>query len=228
VFVNGQNRFEDVLEILKNQPTDESRARFPFGAQLFADLKLIPTYYLRYYYDTARAIKEIQQAGQTRGEAVAEIEKQLLQQFKDSQLDIKPPELSQRGGALYSEAAFRLIFSLLSDRRDVQILIVRNQGAIKGLPDDASIEAPAMVGAHGVTPLTMTAPPEHVNDLIQAVKSSENLIIEAAVEGSRTKVVQAMLANPLVSGYDLARQVAGELIEAHQDYLPRFFAKGTL
>lgn len=226
IYVGGQNRFAEVLERMQKQPTEEARERFPFDASLFASLNLIPTYYLRYYYHTARVLKEVEQAGRTRGEVVAEIEAALLQQFKDPRLEIKPPELSQRGGALYSEAAFRLIFSLLADRRDVQILIVRNQGAIKGLPEDVSVEVPALVGAHGVTPLTMEPPPAQIDYLLQSVKSSETMAIEAAISGSRSMAVQAMLANPLLPNFETAERVTDELLNAHREYLPAFFRKG--
>lgn len=223
VSVGGLSRMAEVLERLSNPAGEENRERFPFPPVLFEALQMIPTYYLHYYYNTPQAIEEMRAAGRTRGEVVAEIEQKLLTQYGDASLEVKPPELSQRGGALYSEAAFRLIYSLLADRRDVQIIITRNGNAIPGLPEDAAVEVPCVVGAHGVTPLTSEEPPLSILPLLEGVKASESLCVEAAVSGSRREVIQAMLVNPLVPDFARAERLTDELLAAHREYLPQFF-----
>jgi 6-phospho-beta-glucosidase len=228
VLVDGRSRITEVLDLLQSSPTAEARARFPFEASLFETLQMVPTYYLRYYYATNLAIQEVLTAGKTRGEVVAEIEKELLTRYNDPHLDVKPPELNQRGGALYSEAAFRLMFSLLSDQRDVQVLIVRNDGAIPQLPADASVEIPCVVGAAGPAPIARGKLPPSTRPLFEAVKTSESLCIEAAVQGSKRLARLAMLANPLVPGYEAAECITDELLEAHRAYLPQFYGKGSL
>ena len=196
--------------------------RFPFAQRLLTALGLLPTYYLRYYYDTPRVMEEIQQAGRTRGEVVLEIEKALMEKYSDPTLDTKPTELGQRGGALYSEAAIRLISSLLSDRRDVQILILRNNGAIADLPDDVAVEVPAAVGAQGITVLSRGTTPLQVKPLLEAVKTSEILTLESAMTGSRKQLLQALLVNPLVPDYIVAERLMEELLKAHKDSLKQF------
>jgi 6-phospho-beta-glucosidase len=227
VLVDGRSRMSEVLELLKRPPTEEARERFPFAPGLFESLQMVPTYYLHYYYATGQAIQDVLAAGKTRGEVVAEIEKRLLTQYADPRLEIKPPELSQRGGALYSEAAFRLMFSILSDRRDVQVLIVRNDGAIPELPLEASVEIPCVVGAAGPAPIARGSLPAATRPLFEAVKTSESLSIEAAIHGSKRLARLAMLANPLVPGYEAAEYLTDELLQAHRNYLPRFFQKGS-
>jgi 6-phospho-beta-glucosidase len=228
VLVDGRSRMNEVLDLLQKSPDEEAHSRFPFEPGVFETLQMVPTYYLRYYYATSQAIQEVLSAGKTRGEVVAEIEKELLAQYADPRLEIKPPELSQRGGALYSEAAFRLMFSILSDRRDVQVLIVRNNGAIPELPSEASVEIPCVVGAAGPAPIARGKLPASTRPLFEAVKTSESLCIEAAMQGSKRLARLSMLANPLVPGYEAAEYLTDELLEAHRVYLPRFFAKGAL
>jgi 6-phospho-beta-glucosidase len=228
VQVNGHSRMSEVLELLQKYPTEEARARFPFEASLYETLQMVPTYYLRYYYATSRAIEDVRTAGKTRGEVVAEIERDLLARYNDPRMDVKPPELSLRGGALYSEAAFRLIYSLLSDRRDIQVLIVRNDGAIPELPVEASVEIPCVVGSAGPSPIARGKLPPSTRPLFEAVKTSESLCIEAAVQGSKRLARLAMWANPLVPGYAAAECITDELLEAHQAYLPYFWGKGAL
>jgi 6-phospho-beta-glucosidase len=220
--VAGHNRLPDVLHSLSEGPSLEAHESFPFKGSLLSTLGLLPTYYLRYYYETQEVIASLLNAGKTRGELVAEIDHALLQKYRDPELTIKPDELRQRGGARYSEAALRLILSILADRRDVQILIVKNDGAISGLPDDAAVEVPAVVGAHGVTPLARGKPPDQVKRLLESVKASDILAIEAAISGSRKTAVQALQANPLVSG-QLAETLVDELLQAHHALLPQFW-----
>lgn len=223
VEIAGEDHLPEILEKLSLAPPDEAKRNFPFSAHLLQTLQILPTYYLRYYYATPQVIEEIGRVGKTRGEIVAEIEQALLAQYRDPNLDTKPAELSQRGGALYSEAALRLMHSLLTDRRDVQILIVRNDGAIPDLPEDVAVEVPAVVGAHGVTPLACGSIPPTIKPLLETVKISEMLAVEAGVSGSRQQLIQALWANPLVPSFEMAITLTDELLEAHRQYLPQYF-----
>lgn len=199
---------------------------YPFDGQLVQDLGVLPTWYLQYYYYPDRKVADMQAAGKTRGETVADVEGDLLRQYADPNLVVKPPELSLRGGALYSEAAVQLILSLVLDRRDVQIVDVRNGGAIPDLPADGSAEVPCIVGAHGVTPLRMGPLPETVRPLCQTVKAWETWTVEAGVTGSRRAALLAMLTNPLVPSADVARRLLEEMLEANRAHLPQFFPTG--
>ena len=138
---------------------------------------------------------------------------------------VKPPELAQRGGARYSEAAVNLIMSLMLDRRDVQIVVARNGTSIPDLDPDVSVEVPCVVGAHGVTPLSMGRFPESIRALCQQAKSWESATVKAAVSGSRRDAYLAMLQNPLVPDYFTAVKLVDEMLEAHKQYLPQFFKK---
>ena len=119
----------------------------------------------------------------------------------------------------------RLMLSLLHDRRDVQIVVTRNNGAISDLPDDASVEVPCVIGAHGVTPLHMGHLPETIRALCQQAKAWESWTVEAGVTGSRQAALMAMMVNPLVPSFEVARALLDEMLEANRDYLPQFFPK---
>jgi 6-phospho-beta-glucosidase len=59
-----------------------------------------------------------------------DIEARLLELYRDQSLAEKPALLDDRGGAFYSEAAAQLIASLHDGAGDVQIVDVRNDGAL--------------------------------------------------------------------------------------------------
>jgi 6-phospho-beta-glucosidase len=156
---------------------------------------------------------------------VAELEATLLRQYGDPELVTKPEGLSQRGGAFYSLAAVRLMASLHADTGDVQVVDMRNDGAIPGLPDDAVVETRAVVDATGAHPLPQRPLPPEMLGLVQHAKAYEQLAVKAASSGSRDDVVRALLANPLVGQYPLAADLADAVLAANRQYLPRFFVK---
>ena len=155
-----------------------------------------------------------------------EIEAGLLELYRDPALDRKPELLEQRGGAFYSEAAAALVASLHAGTGDVQVVNVRNAGAIPNLPGDDVVEVPARVDRDGAHP-EPTAPlaPEMLG-LVQHAKAYERLAIAAARTGDPRTALNALIANPLVGDYAGAAPLLAALLEANKPFLPRFFAGG--
>lgn len=178
----------------------------------------VPSYYLRYYYAHDRVLAE-QLSSPTRAEQVMEIERALLRAYADPAVTEKPEELSHRGGAFYSEAAVDLIASLRTDRRDVQVVNLRNDGAFPFLPDDHVIEVPAQVAAHGITAVPLRPLPGEMAALVAHVAGYERLALRAAIDGSRDRVLRALLAHPLVGQMDKADRLTDLLLAHNHDYL---------
>jgi 6-phospho-beta-glucosidase len=192
-------------------------------AELVRAVRAIPSYYLRYYYQT-RQVVEDQRAGHTRAQEVIDIESQLLDLYQDQGLAEKPALLATRGGAYYSEAAAQLIASLHDGAGDVQVVDVRNDGALPDLPAAAVVEIPARIDRDGAHPLPLGPLSSDMLGLVEAVKAYEMLAIEAAMTGDRRTALRALLANPLVADYDIAAPLLDALLEANRPHLPRFFA----
>ncbi len=148
-----------------------------------------------------------------------DVERALLELYADPAQDTKPEALAQRGGAFYSEAAVDLIASLRSDRRDIQVVNLRNDGVLPFLPDDHVIEVPAVVGASGVTALEVAPLPDDIAGLISHVAGYERLALDAAIHGGRDRVLRAMLAHPLVQQYDRAEKLTDLLIAGNREHL---------
>jgi 6-phospho-beta-glucosidase len=221
VYIKGKDMTQTLMDNLeKFAENDEMPHLEP---DLIRTLGVIPTYYLQYYYYHPARLAEAKAAEKTRGELVLEVENDLLKKYADPTVLVKPEELAKRGGARYSEAAVNLILSLMLDRRDVQIVVTRNGDSISDLPQDASVEVPCVVGAHGVTPLVMGKLPDSIRTLCQQAKAWESATVKAAVSGSRKDAVLAMLQNPLVPDYPTAVALVNEMLEAHKEFLPQFF-----
>jgi 6-phospho-beta-glucosidase len=164
-----------------------------------------------------------QLAGKSRAEDVMAIERDLLERYRDPELAEKPKQLEERGGAFYSEAAAQLIAALATDAGDVQVVNLRNEGAIPGLPADEVVEIGARVGREGVTPVPVAPLGPELLGLILQLKAYERLTIRAALSGDREAALLALVANPLVAQYATAAPLLDALLEANRKFLPRFF-----
>jgi 6-phospho-beta-glucosidase len=183
-------------------------------------LGAVPSYYLR-YYDSTDEVLEHQHTHPTRAEEVMEIEAGLLELYRDPALDHKPELLERRGGAFYSEAAAQLVASLHDGRGDVQVVDVRNDGAIPGLADDDVVEVSARIDRDGAHPGSVKPLAPELLDLIKRVKAYEHLAIRAAITGDRSVALEALRANPLV-GEAVAADLLDVLFDANREHLPRF------
>jgi 6-phospho-beta-glucosidase len=219
VRVDGVDRLPGLL-------TDETEAT-ALAAEVDTPLELlralgaIPSYYLHYYYATTAVLAE-QLAGGTRAEDVMAIERELLELYRDPTLDRKPALLEERGGAFYSEAAAQLIASLHTGTGGVQVVDIRNDGAIPDLPDEAVVEIPARVDKDGAHPLPLAPLAPEIRGLVQAAKAYEELAVRASLTGDRRAAFLALLANPLVPDAPTAAGLLEAILETNAAVLPRF------
>jgi 6-phospho-beta-glucosidase len=212
---------EDVLPMLLRTRGDEIAAHVDLPRRIIDNLGAIPSYYLRYYYQHDLVVQELLES-KSRAEEVMEVERQLLQLYRDPELHDKPELLMQRGGAYYSEAAITLLSSLFGENDDVQVVDVRNNGIIPELPADTVLEVPAHVGASGAVPLPVPALPPHQAGLIAHTAAYEALAASAAVTGDREVAFRALLTHPLIGQSALAEQLLTDLLAANRTYLPAF------
>jgi 6-phospho-beta-glucosidase len=220
ILVDGEDRLPALIDTYADQLGEE----VDMPGDIVRLLRAIPSYYLRYFY-LQKEMLEHQRSEPTRAEQVMEIERGLLEMYRDPALDVKPKLLEQRGGAFYSEAAAMLVESLHGDRGDVQVVNVRNSGAIPNLSDDAVVEVACRIGAGGADPLPVDPLAPEMLGLVEQVKAYERLTVAAAVSGDRDLALKALMANPLVADYAVAGPLLDALLEANREHLPAFFPR---
>ncbi len=214
--VQGVDRLADVL--------DEGAEMVGLDPAFVHALGALPSYYLRYYYETARVVDE-QRSHPSRASEVIDIERSLLELYRDPTLDTKPELLERRGGAYYSEAAAALMASLTDGAGDVQVADIRNGDSVPGLPPDAVVEGSARIDRDGAHPLPQRPLEPAMLDLVLAVKHYEMLTIEAARTGDRAIARAALVANPLVDPTSVD-VLLDEILVGSRTELPRFFPDG--
>jgi 6-phospho-beta-glucosidase len=210
---------KDVLPQLLAEHGDEVASDLELPAEFVRRLGVIPSYYLRYYYEHNNVVAS-NRGKPTRAAIVADVERELLDMYADPSLDTKPELLEKRGGAYYSEAAVQLMSSLYRDTKDVQVVNVRNNGTMPFLSDDAVIEVAAVVGADGARPLPVAPVEPLFAGLIAHVSAYEELAVDAAIRGGRDRVFDALLAHPLVGQLNLAAALTDRLLAENAGFLP--------
>jgi len=197
---------DDVLPGLLDELADE----VGLPRRLVAELGAVPSYYLRYFYEHDAVLAE-QLDGVPRAETVAEIERGLLELYRDPNLNEKPALLEQRGGAFYSEAAAGLVRALAYDIGDVHEVDVRNAGTLAGLQDDDVVEVPARVDSGRIVPLEQRPLAPELLGLVQHVAAYERLAAEAAVTRDPVTAKKALLTHPLIAQYELSEELLDRL-----------------
>lgn len=223
VMVDGAERLP---ELLTGEALAELAAEVDVPAGLLTTIGAIPSYYLHYFYGEQAELGR-QQTGVPRAAEVQRLEAELLRRYADPTLCRKPPELEQRGGAWYSEAAAALVTSLLTGDGAHHYVNVRNGSTLAGLPAAAVVEVPAVVDTAGAHPQPVPPLAPELLGLVQHVTAYESLTIEAARTGDRGVALRALLANPLVRDWDVAVPLLDALLAANQAALPAFFPPGA-
>ena len=209
--------------VLKNMPVES------YDADLLKATGGIPVGYLNYYYFREKKVKELKEAGRTRGEVCKEIEGQLLELYKDPGLYEKPALLDKRGGALYSTAAVSFIDAIENDKNEVHVVDVKNSGALDFMDKDDVVEIKCMVNKDGAKPIPIVNfDNQYIMGLMKAVKAYEKLTVKAGLSGNYHTALAALMAHPLIGDYYKSKSVLDDMLEANKEYLPLFFKKQSM
>lgn len=219
--LDGEDVWNQVLgdAIAEARTSDEPE----FDPDLAETLRMVPNYYLAYFYDTNHKLVEQRQWPPSRAEEVMEVEIELLRQYADPALTAPPEDLMKRGGAYYSTVATRVLNAHYNDLGETHVVSARQGGAVPGCPADWVMEMPCTIDRKGAHPLP--AEPLHpaVAGLVAQVKAYELFAVQAAVHGDRDALYQALLTHPLGPKLDQIRAVMDDLLQTNRPYLPQFF-----
>lgn len=103
---------------------------------------------------------------------------------------------------------------------------VINRGLIPNLPDDACVEVACLVNKCGILPCRQEPLPLQLAAMNNLMINVQLLTIEAAVTQKKDYIYQAAMLDPHTSSelsIDEIVRLCDDLIEAHGDYLPKYF-----
>lgn len=230
VIKNGESRLWEVINNYENSKeekllTMQNIMGEKFSIELLRGLEAIPCSYFTYYFNRKERLEhqlEDFKINSVRAEKVKLIEKDLFEKYKNPDLNKKPKELEQRGGAYYSIAACSLINSIYNDTGDTQYVDVLNKDSFTNFAYNNVIETACKITKDGPKAIKMgEASYKHLGT-VNNIKTFEKMTVEAAVTGNRDLAIAALTMNPLVPSEKLAIEVFDRLLEAHRDFLPQF------
>ncbi|WEK53197.1 MAG: hypothetical protein P0Y55_11400 [Candidatus Cohnella colombiensis] len=104
----------------------------------------------------------------------------------------------------------------------LDILNVRNNGAIAELPDERIVEVPVVISGGELHPQKLPALPPKLAELIRTLSDVHELVAEAAATGSLEAVNRAITLDPAITDKQSAYVAVSRMIQAHSDLLPQF------
>lgn len=210
-----------------------------FGADWLRDIGSIPNEYLHYYYFARETRAAVAAVERTRGRFLLDQQSAFYSAVAgdpDAAFDLWERTRAEReatygaesreiagagerderdmtaGG--YEQVALSLMRAIAHNEQATLILNVRNRGTLHHLDDDAIIEVPCTVDAHGPRPQRVSQLTEHQAGLVLQLKSVERATIEAAATGSRAAALRAFAYHPLIDSVAVARHLLAAYAEA--------------
>ena len=211
----GRDVYGDLTEKLKNDPTQMKNIPKVAGTDRLIDaINLIPSYLQYFYFEPEmleKELSELHEEGKTRGDKVELINQQLFEIYAREDVVVKPLQLSERGGSLYSYAAMDILQACLSEIPQEMTINTLNEGVIEGLEPYAGVEITCRVSRNGIERLPIGKLPTQVTGLVEMVKRYESLTVDAAVSGCRKIALTALLSHPLIHGMTNAERVLEQM-----------------
>jgi len=126
-------------------------------------------------------------------------------------------------GRKSGERAFAIISGVLSNSNHLELAVnIPNRGLISNLPDEAIVEVPALISSRGVDGIQIGPLPTGIAQLCAEQVAVQELVVEAAVSGSRRAALQALLADPIVHSLEAAERCLDEMLRVQAEWLPQF------
>ncbi len=113
--------------------------------------------------------------------------------------------------------------SFASIRRDlgrIYSMNLPNRGQVPNLPAEAIIESPCVADGSGARPIALPPLPVGIVGTLATRLAWVETVVEAALEGSRSKFIQALLLDGAVNSFPMAEALADDLLAAQAQYLP--------
>ncbi|MFH0910124.1 MAG: hypothetical protein V1918_01250 [Planctomycetota bacterium] len=132
-----------------------------------------------------------------------------------------PREYFDQISGEHSEA-LDILRSIRKDERRRFSANLPNRGQVPNLPEDAVVECPAVADASGLKAVLQPPLDPFIAGTLATRFQWAETVVDAALEGSREKFVQALILDGAVTSLDIAERLADALLSAQAEYLPRF------
>jgi len=117
------------------------------------------------------------------------------------------------------EQALDIVASIRSERGAIFSANLPNTGQVPNVPPGVIVEGPAVADGAGVRAIAQPALPPALAGTLATRYQWVETVVEAALEGSRDKFVQALVLDGAVASIEAATALAGDLLTAQAAYV---------
>jgi maltose-6'-phosphate glucosidase len=180
----------------------------------------LPNTYLQYYLYPDKILKKLNPNYTRANEVMDGREKRVFSECAK----VAATQSTKGANVVVNDAHGEFIIlvaeSIAYNKGNTFIIITKNEGAIENLPEDAMVEVAASLTANGPKPFRVGKIPTFHKGLIEGQLAYEQLTVDAYVEKSYQRALEALTLNRTVVSAKKAREVLDSLIEANKDYWP--------
>jgi 6-phospho-beta-glucosidase/maltose-6'-phosphate glucosidase len=232
VRVNGIDRTEELKSYVKEHgympplPEEQLKKIEPSWAATFKNSKdiinmfpeYLPNTYFQYYllseYIVAHEDKNYTRANEVINGREKHIFDTADEYEKTGRIDL------EQFNDIHGEFIVDVAMSLAYDLKKRYLVMVKNDGAVENLPDDAMVEVPSYITSRGPEPVRVGKIPAFYKGLIEQQNACEQLVCEAAAEHSYEKALMAFTMNKTVPSAVTAKKILDDMIKANKGYWP--------
>jgi alpha-galactosidase len=113
-----------------------------------------------------------------------------------------------------------IVDSIRRERGAIFSANLPNTGQVPNLPPDAIVEGPAVADGSGLRAIAHRPLPSALVGTLATRYMWVETVVEAALEGSRDKFVQALVLDGAAGSLEMAHALADELLAAQAEHLP--------
>lgn len=143
-------------------------------------------------------------------------------EMRDIALGHTPLGEDYLGSPEESEKVLDIVQSIRRDEGKIYSVNLPNRGQAPNLPEDAIVESPAVVDGSGVRPLLLPPLSPGVAGTLATRLLWVDTAVDAALEGSRAKFIQALVLDGACDSLETAERLADDLLAAQAAHLPQF------
>ncbi len=180
----------------------------------------LPNTYLQYYLYPEYKLKKLDPNRTRANEVMEGREKRVFDECKRIALNGTAKDSSVVHNDAHGDMITEVAESIAHNRHNYYIVMLENNGLIENISNDAMVEVTATLGINGPRAYGVGKIETFYKGLIENQYAYEKLTVEAYLEKSYNKALQALTLNRTIIDAKKARKILDVLINANKGYWP--------
>jgi 6-phospho-beta-glucosidase len=223
MYVNHRERLKDFIKALGDGSSCYTDALgYAWDTDFIKNLGLLPNPHVRHFIDQKETYAEYAKRMEQhiiKAETARQREREILNLCSSRQWRRLHETLDKHGRHDTCHLAIGLMDDMFNDNKTYHVVNTVNEGFIPDLPNGSAVEITARITKHGPIPVYIGRLPDAVRGMVQRVKSSEHLLVDAICEHDLAKARFAAQMHPLTTSIQDAGRAFDALLDAHSEHL---------